>query len=162
MWLLNNNSQLVISDGFTNVLKNSHIEFNLINNLKDFRISQSDFKKIISFEKSEIRTPLFLFLFTVLYQANSLYTYSNQSNYTGNFQETIKKTSPFRVQTPIVPQDEKKRLVKLFSDHLVDKRLLSDYIILNNSLLSSKITINNSKYEKVFLSNNYEIYKRFK
>ncbi len=66
MWLLNNNSQLVISDGFTNVLKNSHIEFNLINNLKDFRISQSDFKKIISFEKSEIRTPLFLFLFTVL------------------------------------------------------------------------------------------------
>jgi len=160
MWLLNNNSQLVISDGFTNVLKNSHIEFNLINNLKDFRISQSDFEKIISFEKSEIRTPLFLFLFTVLYQANSLYTYSNLSNYTGNFQETIKKTSPFRVQTQIVPQDEKKKLVKLFSDHLVDKRLLSDYIILNNSLLSSKITINNNKYEKVFLSNNYEIYKR--
>ena len=34
IWLLNKNKQLVISDGFTNSLKNDQIEFNLINSLK--------------------------------------------------------------------------------------------------------------------------------
>jgi hypothetical protein len=162
MWLLNKNSQLAISDGFTNILKNSQIEFNLINNLKDFKISENDFKKIISFEKNEIRNPLFMTLFTVMYQANSLYTYSNLENYANNFQELIKKISPFRVQIQIVPQNEKRRLIKLFNDHLVDKRLLSDYVILNYSQFTEKITINNNNYEKVFLSTNYEIYKRLK
>ena len=32
LWLLNNNSNLLISDGFTNSLKNSQIEYNYINN----------------------------------------------------------------------------------------------------------------------------------
>ena len=35
-WLLNNNSNLLISDGFTNSLKNSQIEYNYINNLEAF------------------------------------------------------------------------------------------------------------------------------
>ena len=58
LWLLNKNKQLVISDGFTNSLKNDQIEFNLINSLKDFDISETEFKKLISFEKSKMRMDL--------------------------------------------------------------------------------------------------------
>ena len=47
LWLLNKNKQLIISDGFTNSLKNEDIEYNLINNLKYFGISNSEFKKIL-------------------------------------------------------------------------------------------------------------------
>ena len=45
LWLFNSNSELVISDGFTNSLSNSEIEFNFINNLKDFHISETYLKK---------------------------------------------------------------------------------------------------------------------
>ena len=71
LWLFNRNTQLVISDGFTNSLKNSQIEYNLINSLKNFQISENDFKKIISFNKSELRNPLIMKLFIYRYQANS-------------------------------------------------------------------------------------------
>ena len=59
-WLLNNNSNLLISDGFTNSLKNSQIEYNYINNLKHFGFSEKKFKDFISFGKSEVRNKFFM------------------------------------------------------------------------------------------------------
>ena len=63
LWLLNGNKQLVISDGFTNSLKNNQIEFNLLNNLKNFEISESDLKKILSLGKSTMRDDFFMTIF---------------------------------------------------------------------------------------------------
>ncbi len=133
LWLLNNNNNLLISDGFTNSLKNSQIEYNLINSLKHFGFSEKNFKNFISLGKSEVRNNFFLRLFNYRYQANSLYTYSDNRYYTENFHDVIINTSPFRAQNQIIPEDEKMRLLDLFINHKVNNELTADYIIINYS-----------------------------
>ena len=108
LWLLNGNKQLIISDGFTNSLKNKDIVFNLVNNLKNFGISSSELENILSVGQSEFRNDFLMRLFIYKYQANSLFTYSEISNYTEDFKDKILKTSPFRSQSQIMPEDEKK------------------------------------------------------
>ncbi len=160
LWLFNSNSELVISDGFTNSLSNSEIEFNFINNLKDFQISESLFKKIISFNKSELSSRLIYFLFCYQYQANSLYTFSKIDNYTSNVRNMILNSSPFRAQLQIMPENEKQRLLKSYKEHIIDDSLLSDYVIINNSLLNEPLIILNSNYQEFRRSKNFIFYKR--
>ena len=160
LWLFNSNSELTISDGFTNSLSNSQIEFNFINNLKDFGISENNFKKIISFNKSEISSHLIYILFCYRYQANSLYSFSDIKNYTSDIRNIIINSSPFRAQLQIMPEDEKIRLIKSFNNHIIDNNLLSDYVILNNSLLNVPLSIINDDYLEVYRSENFIFYKR--
>ena len=75
LWLFNYNKELTISDGFTNSLSNSQIEFNLINNLKDFQISENLFKEIFSFNKSELRISLFIFILLPISSKFTLYIF---------------------------------------------------------------------------------------
>ena len=162
LWLLNNNSNLLISDGFTNSLKNSQIEYNYINNLKHFGFSEKKFKNFISFGKSEVRNNFFLRLYNYRYQANSLYTYSNIKHYTADLQNIIINTSPFRVQNQIIPEDEKKRLLDLFTSHSVDSDLTADYIVINYSSISKHFEVLNKEYTEIFSTKNYKIYSRLK
>ena len=159
-WLLNGNNNLLISDGFTNSLKNSQIEYNYINSLKYFGFSEKKFKNFISFGKSEVRNNFFLRLFIYRYQANSLYTYSDKKQYTSDFHDVITNTSPFRAQNQIIPEDEKKRLLDLFTNHKVDSDLTADYIIINYSLISEYFEILNNEYTEIFSTKNYKVYSR--
>ena len=159
-WLLNGNNNLLISDGFTNSLKNSQIEYNYINSLKYFGFSEKKFKNFISFGKSEVRNNFFLRLFIYRYQANSLYTYSDKKQYTSDFHDVITNTSPFRAQNQIIPEDEKRRLLDLFTNHKVDIDLTADYIIINYSLISEYFEILNNKYTEIFSTKNYKVYSR--
>ena len=158
LWLLNGNTQLSISDGFTNSLRNKDIEFNLVNNLKSFGISSSELGDILSVGKSEFRNSLLMTLFIYRYQANSLYTYSDIKNYTESLKDKIYKTSPFRAQSQIMPEDEKKRIIKLFNEIEVDKKNISDLIILNKKNSLKKLKIYNSKYKLVYTGEVYDIY----
>jgi hypothetical protein len=160
IWLLKNNNNLLVSDGFTNSLKDSQIEYNLINSLKYFGFSEEKFKNFISFGQSEVRNKFFLRLFIYRYQANSLYTHSNLEHYTEDFQDEIKNISPFRAQNQIVPEDEKKRLLKLFLNHKIDKNLTADYVIINFSNISKSFKILNEEYDEIFSSKNYKVYSR--
>ena len=89
-------------------------------------------------------------LFIYKYQANSLFTYSEISNYTENFSDKILKTSPFRAQFQIMPEDEKKRLIKLFDKIKLDNQLFSDLIIINRTNTLKNLKIYNEEYELVF------------
>ena len=160
LWLFNQNSQLVISDGYTNSLTNSLIEYNLINSLKNFQISENEFKKIFSINQSELRNPLIMKLFIYRYQANSLYTFSDINNYSNNFKKLIKKTSPFRAQFQIMPEDEKKRLLKMFINHNLDESITSDYVFINKLLLGYNFKIKNLNYKKIYDTKNFDIYKK--
>ena len=160
LWLFNNNSELTMSDGFTNALSNKQIEFNLINNLKFFDISDEEFANIISLNQKEYRNKLFLTFFNYRYQANSLYTYSEIDNYLEDQSNIIENISPFRVQSQIIPEDEKIRFMQLFLNHKIDENFISDYAIINNSRLNVKLKINNSDYKKVLSLNEYDIYKK--
>ena len=159
-WLLNGNNNLLISDGFTNSLKNSQIEYNYINSLKYFGFSKKKFKNFISLGKSEVRNNFFLRLFIYRYQANSLYTYSEKKQYTSDFHDVITNTSPFRAQNQIIPEDEKRRLLDLFTNHKVDSDLTADYIIINYSSISEYFEILNNEYTEIFSTKNYKVYSR--
>ena len=158
LWLLNGNKQLIISDGFTNSLKNKDIEFNLVNNLKNFGISSLEFENILSVGQSEFRNGFLMRLFIYKYQANSLFTYSEISNYTEDFKDKILKTSPFRSQSQVMPEDEKKRIVKLFNKIELNKQLFSDVIIINRTNTLKNLKIYNEEYNLVFSGKMYDIY----
>ncbi len=160
LWLLNGNKQLIISDGFTNSLKNKDIELNFVNNLKNFGISTLEFEDILSLGQSEIRNDLIMRLFTYRYQANSLFTYSKISKYTANFSDKILKTSPFRAQSQIMPEDEKKRIIKLFNKIELDKQLLSDLVVINRINTLKNLKIYNKDYKLVFSGKMYDIYTK--
>ena len=97
-------------------------------------------------------------LFNYKYQANSLFTYSEISNYTENFSDKILKTSPFRAQFQIMPEDEKKRLIKLFNKIKLDNQLFSDLIVINRTNTLKNLKIYNEEYELVFSGKIYDIY----
>ena len=158
LWLINDNKQLVISDGFTNSLKNIDIEYNLINNLKYFGISSLELEEILSLGKSEIRNVFLMRLFNYRYQANSLYTYSKIDNYSDNLKQKIISTSPFRVQLQIMPEDEK-RILKLFDNIELDKNLISDVIIVNKITLKN-FNVYNNKYDLIYSGEVYDVYKK--
>ena len=158
LWLFNKNDQLIVSDGFTNSLKNKDIEFNLIHSLKDFGLSGEQLKNFLSLEKSEVRNDLLMRLFIYRYQANSLYTFSELSNYTIDIRDTITNTSPFRAQMQIMPEDEKEKLIKLFDNIKIEKKLTSDLIILNKTDKFYNFNINNKKYNQVYSGKVYDIF----
>lgn len=160
IWLLKKNYNLLISDGFTNSLNNSQIEYNLINSLKFIGFSEENFKNFISIGKGEIRNSFFIRLFIYRYQANSLYTHSEINNYSKDLINKIKNTSPFRAQNQIVPENEKKRLISLFVNHKIEDQLVPDYLIINQSNISKYFEISNKKYTEIFSSENYKIYSR--
>ena len=159
LWLINKNKKLVISDGFTNSLKNADIEYNFINNFKYFGVSRLELENILSFGKSESRNEFLMRLFNYRYQANSLYTYSEINNYTENLKQKIILTSPFRVQLQITPEDEKKRILKLFDDIEINETLVSDVIIVNRIKLKN-FNVYNKKYDLVYSSEVYDVYKK--
>ena len=158
LWLLNKNNQLMISDGFTNSLKNIDIEYNLLNNLKNFEISNDIFKEIISYQKPEVRNDFLMRLFSYKYQANSLYTYSDIEEYHKDLQNMIKFTSPFRVQFQVFPENEKKRLLTNFIDFELDDKLFSEVVIIKKEGSLNNFKISNSLYRLVLSSKNYDLY----
>tara|TARA_Y100000768_G_scaffold386583_1_gene375337 strand:- start:1091 stop:2917 length:1827 start_codon:yes stop_codon:yes gene_type:complete len=159
LWLLNKNDQLVISDGFTNSLKNQDIELNFLQSLKFFGISVEELKNILSLGTSEIRSDLPILLYVYRYQANSLYTFSEITNYSSNLKKKIKNASPFKAQLQIMPEDEKRRLIKLYENIKLDKKLISDLVIINKRDNFQNFRIHNKKYNLVYSGNIYDIFQ---
>jgi len=158
LWLQKNNSNLILSDGFINSLKNSDIEFNFINTFKILGFDEKSFSEFLNLGKASIRNPFFLNLFVYLYQANSLYTFSEIENYPENVRNVIVNESPFRAQNQILPEDEKKRFLNLFNNHSINYSLKPDHIIINKNNLPNEFKIYNSNYKIKLSTKNYEIY----
>ena len=159
LWLLNKNDQLIISDGFTNSLKNKDIEFNFVHSLKDFGVTKEELKEFLSLGKSEIRNDFLMRLFIYRYQANSLHTFSELSNYSKDIRDNILNTSPFRAQSQIMPEDEKRKFIKLFEKIKLNEKLSSDLIIMNKTDKLNNFKIHNSKYYLVYSGDVYDIYQ---
>tara|TARA_B110000090_G_scaffold184064_1_gene211209 strand:- start:39 stop:680 length:642 start_codon:yes stop_codon:yes gene_type:complete len=160
LWLLNGNTQLVISDASSNSLPDDKIEFNLLNSLKDFDIEEKQLRELIFSKESRYRNKLFMRLFNYKYQANSLYTYSALENYNKIDQDLIIKTSPFRVQMQIIPETEKERIINLYKNLKINIDLLPNYVVLNTSNLFNNFNIRNNKYKEIFKTKNFLVYKR--
>ncbi len=99
-------------------------------------------------------------LFNYRYQANSLHTYSNLDFYSKELRNIIKNTSPLRAQNQIIPEDEKMRLLNLFTKHKIQANLVPDYLIINVSTISRNFVIFNEEYDEIYSTENYKIFTR--
>lgn len=161
LWLYNNNKYLLISDGFTNSLQNKIIEFNLFNTLKYSAMTEEEVSNLIGINTSLPRDPLWLFLFNYLYQANSLYTFSEIKNYDLNEKSKIQKTSPFRVQSQIMPKNEKLRLFEYYKSFEVKELQVADLIIISDERLKRFFLKKEQfKYINLFKTKNYLVLKK--
>ena len=156
LWLLRGNSNLLVSNGFTNSLSNPQIEYNLINTLKAMGISIKQFSSLIFLNMDKVRNEFFLDPFFYSYQANSLHTYSDLKNYSKKMQKIILKTSPLRAQNQVVPEDEKIRLLNLFKNHTVDEDLKPNYAIIKVAKYEGILSKN--MYKLIYSSKNYKIF----
>ena len=160
LWLLNDNTQLTVTWGFVNSLKNEEIEYILINNLKAFGVTESEFKSMISLGKSQMRETWQYLIYNQMYQANSLFTYSDIDNYTDNIKDKIIKTSPFRAQSLVIPENEKEKLVSLFNQIELNDDLNSEIVIINkkNFMPFNNFEFRNKSYDLEYSSDIYNVY----
>ena len=160
LWLNYNNRGLIISDGFVTSLTNDQIEYNFINSMKVLGLNNDEFKKFISFGKSEYRNSFFMGIFNYRYLANSLITYSALNNYDDEIKKKIINTSPFRVQSQVVPNDEKEKFLNMFNNHKINESFFPDYVIINHENLTTEFLVKNKIFELIISNHTYKIYKK--
>mgnify|MGYP001451989576 CR=1 FL=1 len=160
LWLLNDNTQLTVTWGFVNSLKNEQIEYVLINNLKTFGVTESEFKSMISFGKSKMRETWQYLIYNQMYQANSLFTYSDIDNYTDNIRDKIIKISPFRAQSLVIPENEKEKLVNLFNRIELNEDLNSEIVVINkiDHMPFNQFKFRNKSYDLAYSGDIYNVY----
>ena len=137
LWIFNQNKNLIISDGFTNAIKDKDIIKNLVIGLKLMGINREEFKEILDLKGPHYsqRNPLIQHLFNYKYQANQFRQFSSNEQYTKNELDRIKNTSPLRVMANILPQDEKNKFLLAFDNIIFDENNYRDYLVILNTEL---------------------------
>ena len=104
-----------MTNGFNNSLSDHQIEKALSKVLKSIFKKNSEFEELIEYKniKDNNRNSIIGYFLNYKYQANSLHTFSNKNDFTLVEQKKIQETSPLRSQTHILPNSEKKRIVKM-------------------------------------------------
>ena len=145
---MNNNPNLIISDGFTNAIKDEQIVNNLIKGLKLIGVNSDEFRKIINFKGKTHhgRNPLTTLLFNYKYQANKFRKFSEDDQYTSSENYWIKKMSPLRVMINFLPKDEKELMFRKFDQEKnVKNNFGKFFVVINTDLISN-----------FFMNKNYE------
>jgi len=129
------------------------IENDLINVFKFLNLNSNDFMKFVQNKKRGYR---YMNLnvsdfFFYKYQANSLITFKNSSDFEPNVAFDIAHSSPFLHQQSIIPNFELTRLKNKFLNHDFDFFNEPDLIILNkDNEIFSQIKMDKRKYCNVF------------
>jgi hypothetical protein len=114
-WLFNGFNNIYLTNGFNNSLSDHQIEKALSKVLKSIFKKDSEFEEIIKYKnkKDNDRNSIISYFLNYKYQANSLHVFSNKNDFTLMEQNKIKVSSPLRSQIHILPNSEKKRIVKM-------------------------------------------------
>jgi len=164
LWTFNKNENLIISDGYTNAIKDKEIVESLVIGLKLAGINRTEFKKILDFKGPHYtqRNPLIQHLFNYKYQANKFYQFSSNEQYSGNELDRIKNTSPLRVMANILPQDEKNKFLKAFDNTSVNENSYKDFIIILNTKLIPDFLINKNynNFSTLYKKDDYIVLKK--
>ena len=88
-----------------------------------------------------------------------MFTYSSLENYSENYRNTIKKISPFRAQSQVIPEDEKKRFLDLYDNINLQEEFLSNVVIIKKEGVFKKFIVNNKDFNNIFKTQNYDVYQ---
>ena len=127
-WLFNGLNNIYLTNGFNNSLSDHQIEKAFSKVLKAIFKKNSEFEEIIEFKnkKDNINSIISYFL-NYKYQANSLHVFSDKNDFTLEEQKKIQESSPLRSQIHILPNSEKKRILKMIlqeEDNINIKKIL--------------------------------------
>lgn len=157
LWLFHKNKYLSVADGFSNSLTDSQVEQSLFSVFKSLNIDNNGFNKFLDVKTPDGRSYFSLFLFNYKYQANSLKHFSDINNYLPDQRFKILNTSPLRVSSNVVPQNEKLDIIKKYQSFNNEIKYEPDIIIINKNFF---IDLHSSKYLKVYDTINFSIYLR--
>ena len=163
-WLFNGFENIYLTNGFNNSLSDNQIESAFSKFLKNTFKEDSSFEEIIKFQNKEDsnRNSIISYFLNYKYQANSLKIFGNKDDFTIDEQKKIRDTSPLRSQMHIIPNSEKKRLIKIISqqkDKIEVKKLL---VIIDKRNWPSNFDLQksiNKKFEIIIDNENYFIAK---
>ena len=148
-WLFNDKKELIsVNSSFTS-LGFEILELNFIYNLKFLNLSKENFIEIIKNKKVGWRydNSYIKYLSFYKYQANSLRTYNNSTNFDPKILDYIAKSRPTKTQQLIVPNNELKRLIDTFQNNNSKDFKQPDIIIIDkNSLIDKYANINDDFY----------------
>jgi len=128
-WLFNGLNNIYLTNGFNNSLSDYQIEKAFSKVLKTIFKKNSEFEEIIEFKnkKDNDRNSIISYFLNYKYQANSLHVFNDKNDFTLEEQKKIKESSPLRSQTHILPNSEKKRILKMIlqeEDNINIKKIL--------------------------------------
>ena len=159
-WLFNGFNNIYLTNGFNNSLSDYQIEKALSKVLKSIFKKDSEFEEIIKYKnkKDNDRNSIISYFLNYKYQANSLHVFSNKNDFTLMEQNKIGVSSPLRSQIHILPNSEKKRIVKMILQQedkinikkiliIIDKNSWPDNFNLKKSINKNfQIIIDNEYY----------------
>ena len=147
-WMLNGRNKFTtIGASFTS-LNFDQLEKSFIDNVKFLNVSEEQFQKIISNKKTSWRydNKYLKYFSWYRYQANSLVTYQNTTDFEDDELKYISKSRPTKGMQIIIPKFEIKRLINLYRNHEIkDNFNEPDLIILENSSQISEYSIINGQ-----------------
>ncbi len=159
-WLFNGLKNIYLTNGFNNSLSDNQIEIAFSKFLKNTFKDDSPFEEIIKYKNKvdSNRNTIISYFLNYKYQANSIRVFSDKDDFTLDEQKKIEETSPLRSQMHILPNSEKKRLIKLILQQnnklevknllvIIDKRNWPLSFNLKKSIKKKfKIIIDNDNY----------------
>jgi hypothetical protein len=159
--ILNNIKYLNLLNGLFTSKKHDVIENDLIKNFKFLNLNKKDF---IDFLKNEKRGWRYLntnvaSFFQYKYQANSLNTFNNSTNFEPHIKKFILSSSPIYTQQIAIPNEEFDRLEKKFVEYEFKNFREPEFIVLEKlKLITKRIVIEEKSYCKSFSGNIYILY----
>ena len=160
--ILNNIKYLNIINGVLIPRKHEMIEDDLVNTFKFLKLSKNNFHEFIKNKKLSswrYRNDNIKDLFWMRYQANSLITYNNSTNFDADVLEFINKSSPLLSQQLAMPNDEIQRFLTKFDSKISTHFNNPNIIIINkNNPILIKSNINLNYYCKSFVGIFYDFY----
>ena len=138
------------------------IEDDLVNTFKFLKLSKNNFHEFIKNKKLSswrYRNENIKDLFWMRYQANSLITYNNSTNFDPEVLKFINKSSPLMSQQLAMPNDEIQRFLIKFDSKISTHFNNPNIIIINkNNPILIKSNINLNYYCKSFVGIFYDFY----
>lgn len=162
-WLFNGKNKLTTVNSSLTALTDNKLELNFIKNLKYLEISDDTFKLIIKNYKQGWRyfNENLIYLSWYKYQANSMITFEESSDFDKNVLAHIQNTPPTRSQQIAIPKSEQIRLTNLYKKNHKSIGQDIDIIILNkDSIIASNASIDDNKFCKLGSTKYLDIYIR--
>ena len=159
--ILNDIEHLNLINGLFTPKTHNMIENDLINNFKFLNLNKKDFMDFLKNEKRGWRyfNPNVAKFFGYKYQANSLNTFKNSTNFEPDVKKFILSSSPIYTQQIAIPNEEFDRLKKKFLEYELMNFMEPEFIVLEKlNSITKKIVIEKKIYCKSFNGNIYILY----